>query len=243
MTYSAIAIVALLVHCIVNYDALRNRHFRNTTPAGIIYRWLLVSVAAFYIFDAAWGVLYNAHMLKAAFVDTFLYFVAMTATVFLWSRYVINYLQGKSWLIKALKYAGWFYLAFALCVLILNFFMPVMFWFDENGEYHAGNLRYVILTMQVILFMTSACYVLFTAKGKDPGVKRHHLAIGAYGLAVAGMVIMQVAYPLLPFYSIGCLLGTCILHTFVVEDLKEERRRELEEIGRASCRERVLPTV
>ena len=33
-------------------------------------------------------------------------------------------------------------------------------------------------------------------------------------------------------YTIGCLLGSCVLHTFVVEDLKEERRLELEEMVR-----------
>ena len=44
------------------------------------------------------------------------------------------------------------------------------------------------------------------------------------------MVVLQVAYPLLPMYSVGCLLGPCILHTFVVGDMKEDRRKELEEM-------------
>ena len=44
------------------------------------------------------------------------------------------------------------------------------------------------------------------------------------------LVIVQVTYPLLPLYSVGWLLGTCILHTFVLEDMKEDRRLELEEM-------------
>ena len=232
MTYSSTAILAFFVHCIVNYDALRNRHYRNTTPAGKSYRLLMLSVAAFYVFDAFWGVLYDAHMIAAVFADTVLYFAAMAATVFLWTRYVISYLHERSWFIKALYYIGWFFLASIGAVLILNFFMPVMFWFDESGVYHTGNLRYAILIIQVVMFMSSACYVLFTSKGRNQSAKRHHLAIGLFGLSMSILVVIQVTYPLLPLYSIGWLLGTCILHTFVLEDLKEDRRLEVEEMIR-----------
>ena len=44
------------------------------------------------------------------------------------------------------------------------------------------------------------------------------------------MVSLHILYPLLPMYSMGCLLSVCILHTFVVGDMKEDRRRELEEM-------------
>lgn len=230
MTYSSTAILALLVHCIINNDAIRNRHYRNTTPAGRAYRLLMLSVAAFYISDAFWGILYEAHMMTAVFADTVLYFAAMAATLFLWTRYVVNYLQERSWIIKALYYIGLLFLASMSGVLILNFFMPVMFWFDEEGVYHAADLRYAILIIQVVLFMSSACYVLFISKGKNQSAKRRHLAIGLFGFAMGILVVVQVTYPLLPLYAIGWLLGTCILHTFVLEDMKEDRRLELEKM-------------
>lgn len=170
-----------------------------------------------YIFDALWGVLYEAKLISAVFADTVLYFVAMAATVFLWTRYVIHYLQEKNWLITVLYSIGWVFLAFIGGALILNFFIPVMFRFDENGVYHAENLRYIILTMQIILFLLSAFYVLITAKGKDLRIRSRHWAIGTFGIAMTIMVILQTFYPLLPMYSIGCLLGTSILHTFVLE--------------------------
>ena len=230
MSYSSTAILALLVHCIINNDAIRNRHYRNTTPAGRAYRLLMLSVAAFYISDAFWGILYEAHMMTAVFVDTVLYFAAMAATLFLWTRYVVNYLQERSWVIKALYYIGWLFLAAITVVLLLNFFMPVMFWFDVDGIYHAADLRYAILIIQVVLFMSSACYVLFISKGNNQSAKRRHLAIGLFGFAMGILVIVQVTYSLLPLYAIGWLLGTCILHTFVLEDMKEDRRLELEEM-------------
>ncbi|MBR4401732.1 MAG: GGDEF domain-containing protein [Synergistes sp.] len=230
MTYSSTAILALFIHCIINNDVIRNRHYRNTTPAGRTYRLLMLSVAAFYIFDAFWGVLYDAHMITAVFADTVLYFASMAATVFLWTRYVVNYLSERSWLNKALHYTGWFFLASIAVVLILNFFVPVMFWFDEGGVYHAADLRYAILIIQIIMFMSSACYVLFISRDMNQSVKRRHRAIGLFGFAMAILVVVQVTYPLLPLYSIGWLLGTCILHTFVLEDMKDDRRLELEEM-------------
>ena len=110
--------------------------------------------------------------------------------------------------------------------------MPLMFWFDEEGAYHAGNLRYLILAIQVLLFLSLAVYVLLTIKKSGTKLKLHHTAIGAYGITMAIMVILQVAFPLLPLYSVGCLLGTCILHTFVIGDMKDDRRTELEEMLR-----------
>lgn len=232
MTYSSTAILALAVHCIVNYNTLRNRHFENTSSAGKTYRRIMWSVASFFVFDAIWGILYDAHLITAVFVDTVLYFIAMTATVFLWSRFVISYLQENNWFEKALFHAGWVFLVLAGVMLILNCFLPVMFWFDEHGEYHAADLRYAMLAMQIIMFLSSACFVLFTTEGKEERGRRHHWAIGIFGIAMSIMVILQVIYPLMPMYSIGCLLGTSILHTFVLEDLKEARRLELEEMLR-----------
>lgn len=43
------------------------------------------------------------------------------------------------------------------------------------------------------------------------------------------LITIQVFYPLLPLYAMGYMLGTSLLHSYVVEDEKEEYRRELEE--------------
>ena len=107
-----------------------------------------------------------------------------------------------------------------------------MFWFDEAGAYHAGSLRYALLAMQVVLFLISAVHMLLRARGLEKSARLHHLAIGAFGITMTVMVVLQVLNPLLPLYAAGCLLGTSILHTFVLEDLREERRLELEEMLR-----------
>ena len=46
------------------------------------------------------------------------------------------------------------------------------------------------------------------------------------------LIIIQIFYPLLPLYAMGCMLGTSLLHSFVVEDEKDEYCRELEEAAK-----------
>ena len=108
-----------------------------------------------------------------------------------------------------------------LILSIMAFFVFDSFW----GVLYDAHLI-------TLVFMSIAMIVLIIGAKKENSVKRHHNAIGMYAIIMAAMVILQVVYLLLPMYTIGCLLGSCVLHTFVVEDLKEERRLELEEMVR-----------
>ena len=238
MFYSTVAILALLVHVIIHLNVILNQHYRREKPAARAYRGMILSILGFYVFDAFWGILYDAHLIQAVAFDTMMYFLAMAATVFYATRFVIRYLQEENIFQHILRWTGWILLGMIGIVLILNLFFPVMFWFDDDGTYHAGNLRYLILAVQVLLFLSITVYVFLPVKGEDPRAKLHHAAIGAFGVTMGVMVVLQVLYPLLPLYAVGCLLGTCILHTFVINDMKDDRRRELEEMIRREERQR-----
>ena len=244
MNYSSIGILALLVHIIIHYDALRNTHYRNDTSTGRSYRGLILSVMLFYITDALWGVLYDAQWIPAVFADTELYFVAMAASLFFFIRYVIHYLREKTRFIRFLTAVSYVTLAFFGIAIVLNLFLPFMFSFDNDGVYQAGVLRYVTLALQIVLFSITSIYLFATIRRADSRDKVHHFAIGSFGIAMTVMVILQSLFPLQPLYAVGCLLGTCILHTFVLNDIKEDRRLELEEIFRKqSEQEQELGTV
>lgn len=58
------------------------------------------------------------------------------------------------------------------------------------------------------------------------------MTIGFFGIAMMLLISIQVFYPLLPVYAMGYMLGTSLLHSFVVEDEKEEYRRELEDAAK-----------
>ena len=238
MTYSGTAILALLVHIIINYDVLRNAHYRKGTPAADAYRGFIFGVMMFYLSDALWGLLYDTRINALVFSDTVLYFFAMAVSVFMWTRYVIRYLNMKSRFVSVLSAVGWIFLGLITLMQVLNLFMPLMFWFDESGTYHAESFRFVALAFQILMFLVTTVFVLVRSGHAESGVRSRYLAIGIYGIVMTVMVILQVFDPMMPMYSIGCLLGGCILHTFVVGGIKEDRRRELEEMLRTNEQQR-----
>ena len=229
MTYSIIGILASIILLTTNQDTLWKRSGQEFSPVQRNYRRFLLAVLAYYITDALWGILDAHRLTMLQFADTTVYFAAMAIAVLLWTRYVISYLENGSIFDKLLYHAGTLFLAFEAVVIIVNFFNPILFWFDANGGYHAGGARYLTLALQIVMFALTSVYTLqITVKTKGM-MRRRHLTIGLFGIAMIALISIQVAYPLMPFYAMGYMLGTCLLHSFVVEDEKDEYRHELEE--------------
>ncbi len=227
MTYSIIGILASVILLITNQDFLRKG--RILTRAQHAYRSFLVGVMAYYITDLLWGILDEHHLILALYVDTTVHFAAMAMAVMLWTRYVIDYLEGEKGFAKLLFFVGQCFLWFELIVIIINFFYPVLFRFDEDGGYHAYIARYLTLGIQILMFLLTSVYTLVITARSKGSVKMRHLTIGLFGIAMIILIALQVFYPLMPFYAMGYMLGTCLLHSFVMEDEKEEYRQELEE--------------
>ena len=227
MTYSIIGILAAIILVITNRDVFLTRKdaiagTRNT------YCWFLLAVLSYYVTDALWGVFDEYRMTKIQFADTTLYFVAMAAAVLLWTQYVVDYLERGNIFDKILRYTGWAFFVFDIIVITLNIFHPVMFWFDENGVYHAESIRHVTLAIQILMFLLTSAYTLHVTLRTEGKMRRRNLTIGLFGIAMIVLIAFQIIYPLWPFYAMGYMVGTCLLHTFVVEDEKEEYRRKLE---------------
>ena len=228
MTYSIIGILAAIILLIINRDVLWKADRAALTSTQKSYRSFLFGVMAYYITDMLWGILESHNLTPVLYADTVVHFIAMAAAVMLWTRYVVIYLEEKNRFGSLLYYAGGMFLVFEVIVVIINFFYPVLFWFDESGAYHAGTLRYVTLAIQIILFLMTSVYTMFVTSRAEGKAKHRHMTIGLFGIAMTLLIGVQVFYPLLPFYAVGYMLGTCVLHSFVVEDEKEEYRRELE---------------
>ena len=228
MTYSIIGILAAIILLIINRDVLWESG-SALTPTQKSYRRFLWGVLAYYITDALWGIL-DAHRLTALeYADTAVHFAAMAAAVMLWTWYVVGYLEDRGAFGRLLYRGGRLFLVFELVVIAVNFFYPVLFWFDAEGGYHAGMLRYVTLAFQILLFLLTSVYALRITVKTQGKVRLRHRTVGLFGIAMVLLIAVQVFFPLLPYYAIGYLLGTCLLHSFVVEDEKEEYSRELED--------------
>ena len=179
--------------------------------------------------DVFWGILDEFHLMIPLYVDTTVYFVAMAAGVVLWTRFVCDYLESENNWGKALLIAGRIFFGFEVIVNLINFVTPILFYFDANHLYHAGPARYATLFVQILMFLMTSAYTLYISlKTKAAGFSRHR-AICLFGLAMVIMIIAQTLYPLLPLYAAGYMIGTCLLHSFVVEDEKRSYRKKLEE--------------
>ena len=236
MTYSIIGILATVLLLITNRELFWNRENKAFTETKRDYRRFLLGALAYLVTDMLWGILESYKLTPILYADTALHFLSMAAAVMLWTRYVISYLGQKNAFATFLSWAGQLFLCFEAVVVILNFFRPVLFWFDAAGTYYAGAARYVTLAIQILLFLLTSVYTLWITAKTEGAVRHRHLTIGLFGIAMGLCIAVQVFYPLLPFYAMGYMLGTCLLHSFVTEDEKEEYRRSLEE---AVAREKI----
>ena len=228
MMYSIIGILAAMILLIINGDVLWSRG-RELTGTQRCYRRFLLGILSYYMTDALWGLLDAYRLTALQFADTSLYFAAMAAALLFWTQYVISYLESENTFGRVLYYAGRVFFLLEIVVVAVNFFSPVLFWFDEAGAYHAGFARYATLGVQILMFLLTSVYTLYVTSRSEGTMRRRHLTIGLFGIAMMILIAIQVAYPLLPLYAMGYMLGTCLLHSFVVEDEKEEYRCGLEE--------------
>ena len=50
-------------------------------------------------------------------------------------------------------------------------------------------------------------------------------------------ILLQSLYPLMPFYSVGCLLATCMIHSFIYKDEMLESYLETQKAKRMAFRD------
>lgn len=227
MYYSSFGLLALVIHFIINLDALKKEGSTINTPTRKRYRLFLYVLALYYVSDIAWGLLYEKQWITATYIDTIVYFVAMALSLLLWTRFVVSFIANKGRFGKFLLIGGWLIFGFQITTLILNPFFPLVFVFNEAGEYHAEKLRYASLVLQILLFVITSIYTLiisFKTKGKEHA---HNRIIGLSGIIMSVFIMLQALYPLLPLYAVGCLLATCIIHTFVTRDLIIEHYQQM----------------
>ncbi len=229
MYYSSFGVLALILHFILNYEFLKDSKKENAVETAIRYRSFLASVVAYYAADVLWGVLYQFKLYPFSYVDTVFYFFAMALSVLLWTRFVVSYFGRTNRFAVVLTYAGWSIFTFMLISLIANFFAPVMFEFAPEG-YKPHLARYVTLGAQILMFMGTSVYV-FLIFARTKGRERQHCKIVGYsGVAMTVFIFLQALDPLFPFYAVGCLVATSLIHSFVVQYRKRDRERELGQV-------------
>jgi len=228
MYYSAIGLLAIIVLLIVNQDIILNRANAFQSPPWKVYRRFLFAVLVYYITDVLWGMLESHKLGQLLFADTTVYFVATAAGVSFWAQYTIAYLEDKTTFGKALVHTGRIIACLISALALANIFVPVLFTVDGDCVYHDLPVRDVMLSVQ-ILFLLMISYHAVTSVARHDSEKKHkYRTLALFGLIMAVFLFAQLWFPYLPLYSVAYMLGTCLLHTFVINDEKEDYRRQLE---------------
>lgn len=168
-------------------------------------------------------------ILAFLFVDTKIYFAAMALGILFWTEYVAAYLENENIFQKLFLISGKVFFFIVLATTIVNIFLPIMFYFDAEGNYQTLIARYIILIVQIVLLLLTAIYALIVSiRATDSSKKRRHLTISISGVIMCIFISIQVFEPLLPLYAIGYMMGCCVIRTFIVEAEKDEYRQDLE---------------
>ena len=237
MYYASIGIIALIIHVIVNFEALRKVDDPRENFVRSRYRLYLLALIAFYIADAIWGFFYAERWVIPTFIDTCMFFFTMVLSVLFWTIAVVAFTGSNSKLGKVLVGCGWFIFAFEIAVLIINIFYPITFAFADNKDYVPLPARYITLFMQMALFFASAIYAFYVAV-KSSGVRKYHyMMVGISGIVMTGFIALQMGFPEMPFYSLGCMFGTCIIHSFVYRERTVEHAHEMKMANQKAYRD------
>ncbi len=222
--YSVIAFLAMTIHLIINSSLHIGRKTLNERGARE-YRGFLTGLFSYYIADAGWGVFAGLGWTGVLYLDTVLYFITLAVSVLMWCQFVIAYLSMGRWTARLFSWFGYALLALYVVLLAANVFNHCLFHFDGQGQYVVGPIRLPLFYLLVVLNALMAIVVFVKALGSRGPVRRRNMMVFVFCLTMAVAIVAQVAWPLWPFYALGCLVGSCFLHVFVIEDERDELQR------------------
>ncbi|MCQ2111157.1 MAG: HAMP domain-containing histidine kinase [Bacteroidaceae bacterium] len=228
MYYSALGIIAIIIHLIINFDVITERTDKETLFVKD-YRHFQTAVLGYYVTDALWGIFSARELFTALYVDTLAYYIALAFSVIYWCKYVVSYLELSNLAGRALQACAALFGISQVVLLVINFFTPIFFSIDDAGNFHTGVFRYAVLVIQILMFVIVAIPAFMASWRNTTSTRKRGFAVCACSVLMVVFGIVQTHYPLIPLYTIGLMIGICIMHVFVHEDEKAEVRRMLQE--------------
>ncbi|MDO5445970.1 MAG: hypothetical protein Q4F31_10170, partial [Eubacteriales bacterium] len=93
--YSVIGLIAIAVHLIIDLRVMIGSEESSMQKAAKKYRYLLIAIFAYYITDALWGFFAGLNWIPVLFLDTTVYYVAMSSAIVCFYKYIVEYLELK----------------------------------------------------------------------------------------------------------------------------------------------------
>lgn len=149
--YSMIGIIALLVHLVINHDMF-SKFIEKDNPTIRNFHTYSICVLCYFLSDLLWGIFDYMDQTKLIYIDTVFYYITMGLSVVFCCNYIISFLKLNATLSRILKSFGICFCVAEFSALIVNFFIPIFFFFDEAGNYQAGSYRHLALLIQIFMF-------------------------------------------------------------------------------------------
>ena len=229
MNYYMFVSVCLAIHVVININNFRKKPTVNL-PALKAYRVFAVSVALYFVTDLLWGIFEENKLPIALYIDTSFYFIMMGFSILAWAQYIVKYLDKNGLTGKIILYIGNAFFFAEIVLLIINIFTPVLFRVNmETCAYETYKARNIMLYVQTLMYFALIIYTaIFSFRSKGT-VRRRYMTITLYSAIMLSAIIVQIYNPYSPIYSVGSIIGACLLTAFVINDIKEEYKSELEE--------------
>lgn len=229
MEYSMVGITALIIALIICHSFIFTKKLSELSKATRAYRAFIISLLVFFVADSCWGILEEYKIIPVLYADTVIFFLAMSVSVFLWTRYVAIYIGGKGKTNIIMMIIGLSMMVFVSVMLIINIFNPILFTFKDK-KYDPNIGRYSLFIAEEVLYALTAIGALLEAfQPKRSSNKPRFLVISLFSIAMSVAIVFQILFPFLPMYSIGCMVGICLVNSFIVDYEKELNRKQLEE--------------
>ncbi|MBO7088995.1 MAG: response regulator, partial [Lentisphaeria bacterium] len=142
-----------------------------------------------------------------------------------WFRFVIVYLDFGRWMRRTFLGFGYALLVFILVMLVVNIFNGCFFSFDAEGTYREGPIRNLNFWFLTVLNILTAAFAFTKAMKNHDSARRKCIMVLVFCVTMTIAIIVQIFSPLWPFFALGCLIGSCFFHVFVIEDERAEMRR------------------
>ena len=107
-----------------------------------------------------------------------------------------------------------------LSIYLFLYFLQLM----KTCVYHDLPIRDIMLVCQILMLLIISVYAFSSMIRLSKTEEKHtrYRILASFGFIMAHALFVQLWFPYLPIYSIAYMLGTCLLHSFVANDEKEE---------------------
>ena len=218
MPYIAFVIICLGIHILTNIDMFVKK---DNIPAIKAYRAFVIAVGVYYLSDILWGIFESNKLSTALYFDTIVYFFLLGLTIFLWTDFVVRFLEGDKRFATALKVVGLLFFVGQSILLIINIFYPILFTVDEQCVYEPKPSRDVMLYIQIGMYVLTIIYSFIYTLTRKVEKFRRYIAVSLFSSVMVVCIIAQLTNSYLPLYSAGCMIGMVILDTLALSDTKE----------------------